>query len=126
MASLISMGCVHTGADQGMACVCAAAERCLHVRSVVRVNIRRIVDSVCFCCRNQLTGIIVAVSAAAVFDTDGYLVFLTLQSIADTSHINGKDICYTLRNGSRSAVADLLIYSDMLINRAGQCYVFFF
>ena len=68
-----------------MACVCAAAERCLHVRAVVRVNIRRIVDSVCFCCRNQLAGKIVAVRAAAVFDADGYLMLFTLQSVADTA-----------------------------------------
>ena len=120
------MGCVHTGADQGMACVCAAAERCLHVRAVVRVNIRRIVDFVCFCCRNQLTGKIVAVRAAAVFDADGYLMLFSLQSVADTAHINRKNICHALRNGSRSAVADLFVYGNVLVNRAGRCDIFFF
>ena len=69
MASLVTVGCEYTRADQAVADVISCTESCLNVGTVLRININSKVDSILFCQFDLTLYNIVVVRAAGILRT---------------------------------------------------------
>ena len=120
MAALITMRSIYTGADQPMAQIKTGAQGSFHIRTIVRVNIQRIIDAALPGSVHQSSSERIVIRAAGIFGADGNLPFAALQAFAHTTHVYGNRFGDTGGYRSGTAMPNLFKYSKMRINAAGR------
>ena len=113
MASLIAVGGVNAGADEGVSDIIACLEGDIDIGAVELIDVDSVVYAVFLGGVYEIGCQIVVVGAACVFGADGHLIFLAVESVAYTAHIDSDHIHDIRGDTCGSAVADLFIYGKV-------------
>ena len=97
--------------------IIARLQRCIHVRTIVRIYIHCKCNVILLGSLYQSGNHLVIIWTHAVFCTDRHHCFIAFQTFSNASHIYRNHLCNPIRDGRTSAVSDLFIRSDQNINR---------
>ena len=89
MRTFIVMRRIDTRTDQAVADIITGTKSCLHIRSVMRIDVNGITEVLFFCNRRKSSYQIIIVRSSGIFGTDRYHSFGTDKISTDTTHING-------------------------------------
>ena len=121
MRALHAVRSMYSGTDQSAFDVRPRTPRRSDIRSVIGIDVRRIVDFSFFCKRYQPFHHFIVVRPVTVLDAYRNLRFFTFEIRTDTPHIYRQKFCGVSTDGSR-AVADLFIVGKIEIDIAGGSF----
>ena len=126
VASLITMGSIHTRPDESMADIISCAECSLHIRAIVWIHIYCKTNLIFLCKLHQTAYDLVIIRTAAVLCTNRNFPLCTHKAFAYTAHIHRPCFCNTSWYRGASAVSHFLIHRKMSVYKPLRLYIFFF